>query len=545
MPRYKIVDFDLHNQEIELEEVVPIPVPEVEDNVLNVPIAIVLGVNSSRLVTVGSWIKYPDPKSYSGHILYTTKGDGTSVAEWKIDSLPKGKVVVYATWTTHTNRATNTPYIIKDDTTEVARVTVNQEVSPDEELDGTYWKKLGEFDIISGKLTVQLSNEANEYVIADAIRVEYNKPFNVTPKVGEDGRFSLDSVSYIGSFRVPSDFHATFGGSACGIDENTGNLWFAGHDKEPHNLICCLKVPSKLGRSVNVNELPRATYVVPWFDPLPTPELRPDAAQHFTVRGLLPYGDNLVGTGFGYYDSGTTITHSHWYWDGAKTHGLFRLEAPQAGYVGNYLARVPLKWQPIFSKVICGNSTGPIVTRRSTGPAAFGFDPNDLGVKDVVPTKPMIYYPAGKSWPDPGLTQYYQNTAESPMEWLRGCTAVGAAFLDDALLMIGTEGLGRVWYQNAPEGVVGACPGIGVEFGYKNRILAYDPNDLAKVVNGTLKPWEPRPYSELVLNHHPILTDPCKIISSATFNQSTNLIYVIQDKADGFLPLVHVYQVWR
>jgi hypothetical protein len=36
---------------------------------------------------------------------------------------------------------------------------------------GAYWKDLGTFAIAGDTLTVQLTNDANEFVIADAIRI--------------------------------------------------------------------------------------------------------------------------------------------------------------------------------------------------------------------------------------------------------------------------------------------------------------------------------------------------------------------------------------
>ena len=52
-------------------------------------------------------------------------------------------------------------------------VRVNQESAPSDFRDeGVYWENPGTFTITSDTLKVQLSNRANEYVIADAIRIE-------------------------------------------------------------------------------------------------------------------------------------------------------------------------------------------------------------------------------------------------------------------------------------------------------------------------------------------------------------------------------------
>jgi trimeric autotransporter adhesin len=80
---------------------------------------------------------------------------------------------VAATWSPHKNRATDAPYTVFSGSTPLTTVDVNQELAPNDfSDDGVNWEKLGTFTITSNTLRVQLSNAANEYVIADAIRIE-------------------------------------------------------------------------------------------------------------------------------------------------------------------------------------------------------------------------------------------------------------------------------------------------------------------------------------------------------------------------------------
>ena len=65
------------------------------------------------------------------------------------------------------------PFTVFDGSTLLETVDVNQELAPGDFMDaGASWKDLGTFTITADTLTVQLSNQANEYVIADAIRIE-------------------------------------------------------------------------------------------------------------------------------------------------------------------------------------------------------------------------------------------------------------------------------------------------------------------------------------------------------------------------------------
>ena len=110
---------------------------------------------------------------YQGDYKYTAAGDGTWNATWTFGPLTPGSYQVAATWAPHWQLATDSPFTIFDGDTALATIDVNQEIAPDDLTDaGTTWEEMGTFDISSGLLVVKLTNAANEYVAADAIRIE-------------------------------------------------------------------------------------------------------------------------------------------------------------------------------------------------------------------------------------------------------------------------------------------------------------------------------------------------------------------------------------
>lgn len=121
----------------------------------------------------GNWVQFTG-QGLHNNLDYAAKGTGTSTATWTFSDLQPGTYRVFATWTPLSNRATNAPYAILDDNTLLQTASVNQELAPTDLLntDGADWKQLGTFTIGSGILRVRLSNAADEYVIADAIRIE-------------------------------------------------------------------------------------------------------------------------------------------------------------------------------------------------------------------------------------------------------------------------------------------------------------------------------------------------------------------------------------
>jgi hypothetical protein len=104
---------------------------------------------------------------YSGDQHYTSADPGgvnISTCTWTPDIPVAGDYKVYAWWTPNSNRATDAPYTINynggSDT-----VDVNQEIN------GNQWNYLGTYNFVAGTTgTVILTNDANEYVMADAVR---------------------------------------------------------------------------------------------------------------------------------------------------------------------------------------------------------------------------------------------------------------------------------------------------------------------------------------------------------------------------------------
>ena len=110
---------------------------------------------------------------YDGDYRYSAPGDGSAWAEWAVSGLEAGTYQVHATWVANsTYRATDAPFEILDGVTSEGIVDVDQRLAPDDvQWAGHWWESLGTFTIDNGNLTVRLTNDADDYVIADAIYV--------------------------------------------------------------------------------------------------------------------------------------------------------------------------------------------------------------------------------------------------------------------------------------------------------------------------------------------------------------------------------------
>jgi RHS repeat-associated protein len=126
-------------------------------------------LDNSAATAVGDW---PTSTSVSGFegadYQFQAAGTGDNSITWTSPVAP-GRYKVYARWTSHPNRASNARYDIAaldaQQVPTVATVTVNQSTGS-----GQY-QLLGEFEL-GDSATVTLTDAANGYVIADAIRIE-------------------------------------------------------------------------------------------------------------------------------------------------------------------------------------------------------------------------------------------------------------------------------------------------------------------------------------------------------------------------------------
>jgi len=105
---------------------------------------------------------------------YSASGAGSDVATWTFSNLPPGNYKVMATWKEAANRATNAPYKVYDNATLKTTIAINQVNAPNDLTanNGTWETLSASVAILSGTLKVTLTDNANGFVLADAIRIE-------------------------------------------------------------------------------------------------------------------------------------------------------------------------------------------------------------------------------------------------------------------------------------------------------------------------------------------------------------------------------------
>ncbi|MCA9056955.1 MAG: hypothetical protein KDA85_00590 [Planctomycetaceae bacterium] len=115
------------------------------------------------------------PQGFNDGVKFSGANSGNT-AQWTFSDLPPGQYAVSATWTNAPDRASDAPFTLRDggsSGTIVSQIDINQEPAPNDFNDlGFGWENLGIVDVTGSQLTVQLTDNADEFVVADAIRIE-------------------------------------------------------------------------------------------------------------------------------------------------------------------------------------------------------------------------------------------------------------------------------------------------------------------------------------------------------------------------------------
>jgi len=189
--------------------------------------------------TTGGWSSYTGNSTFKGYnndFAYAAAGTSTETATWTFEGLEVGEYEIAITWQERdTFRATNAPYKAYDasDPAVFSSTTVDQTAAPvaDYLRGGEPFQVIfSTVEVTSGTLIVELSDDANDFVIADAVRIELlgpdeNPPLADLINPSDGGTISPAIINARGYIEV------TFSDDGDGVDTNTidiGDLSLSG-----------------------------------------------------------------------------------------------------------------------------------------------------------------------------------------------------------------------------------------------------------------------------------------------------------------------------
>lgn len=129
---------------------------------------IIIDNTDSYFTTEGSWkASSHSPGYYGTDYLYHGPGNGFNETKWSF-AVMEGEYKISAQWTAHSNRASNAGYRIYNNGIEIGMQVFDQRINGGRfnVFDSTYILEQGTLDVV-------LNDDADGYVIADAVRVVY------------------------------------------------------------------------------------------------------------------------------------------------------------------------------------------------------------------------------------------------------------------------------------------------------------------------------------------------------------------------------------
>ena len=121
----------------------------------------------------GSWTEVTTA-GHNSDYHYIASGTGTNKATWTFSDLTPGhQYEVMVTWEVGGSNATDSPFSVFDGVALELAVDIDQTVAPEDDLteSGTTWQSLGIFTFSDGTASVELTDDADGQVVADAVRL--------------------------------------------------------------------------------------------------------------------------------------------------------------------------------------------------------------------------------------------------------------------------------------------------------------------------------------------------------------------------------------
>jgi hypothetical protein len=362
-------------------------------------------------------------------------------------------------------------------------------------------------------------------------------------------------LQYLGAFRLPGisdpnvsgDWTYDYGGTALAFNPANNSLFLDGITFD--QAISEISIPQSIVNSTNLNALSVATVLQPPREVLGSLPNNPNTSLGGEkIGGLAVVNGKLIGTDYVFYDAGGAAVDSHFTLSSlnlatATLGGMYQVGTQPAGLVAGYMAPIPSEWQgALGAPYLTGQADIPIIARTSSGPAAFGFDPSQLG-SSVAPATPYVWYDSNNHPLGPYIGP--ANPLQSGNGLVNGVVfAPGTS----SVLFFGStgtnyEGYGLPADWNDPYFDKGPHSLNGQ---YAMQVWAYNASDFVAAKQGTIQPWQVVPYD--VWNFDVPITTGSKRLGGVAFDPATGRVYVSVMGADqGYayhsLPLIEVYQL--
>jgi hypothetical protein len=319
----------------------------------------------------------------------------------------------------------------------------------------------------------------------------------------------LSNFEYRGAFRLPAADYGissmNYSQGPLAYDPGADSIFIIGHTYQ--QAVAEFAVPALVNSTV-IGDLNMAGDPVQTFMAV-IDKVGSNPQQMDRVGGMAhidgPSGVELLVNVYEYYDAPGDDTHTSVVvrspddLAGSAVDGFYSLQG--RAHAAGWISPVPPEWQALLEDThITGSSSGmPIISRLSVGPSAFAFDPLDIVGSSAAPgdvaTTALLDFSL-----DHPLHEDLSNDSRANDIWTHLSRAVYGFIAPGTRTYVTVGSTGGhatgVCYKCTPNGATEACGGYCANdvSDYANYYWLWDVADLLAVREGTLDPWEVRPY---------------------------------------------------
>lgn len=248
----------------------------------------------------------------------------------------------------------------------------------------------------------------------------------------------------------------------------------------------------------------------------------------------------LIVNAYEYYDApadntvSTLIVNDANALETTSVSGYYNFEGSPPAHSAGWISPIPEAWQEELDGThITGHSSGiPIISRASVGPSAFAFDINDaLNTTQSIKTTTLLDFKLSNP-----LHSDLSNESKTNDIWTHLSRATYGFIVPGTrtYLTIGSSGghESGICYKCTQDNgnLCGGYCTPEADDNYQYYWL-WDMNDLVAVKNGTLNPYDVRPYDHGYFNT-PFQANGSKKIGGGTFDPSTGNLYLSVQSGD-------------
>ncbi len=356
--------------------------------------------------------------------------------------------------------------------------------------------------------------------------------------------FNISQLTYEGAFRIKasengiSDINYSQGPIAYNYDNHS--LFIVGHAHQ--QAIAEYAIP-EIVKSETLSELNMIETPIQVFSNVlsKTTDGNPEGIDRVGGLYYANHGGQakLIVNAYEYYDApadntvSTLIVNDANALESSSVSGYYSFEG-NAAHTSGWLSPIPEAWQEVLSGThITGHSSGiPIISRASVGPSAFSFEINDvLNATQSIETTTLLDF----SLKNP-LNSDLSNDSKTNDLWTHLSMATYGFIVPGTrtYLTLGKSGgheSGVCYKCTQDNGNLcgGYCtPEANDNYQY---YWLWDVNDLVAVKNGTLNPYDVRPYEHGYFDT-PFQGNGSKSIGGGTYDPSTGNLYLSVQSGD-------------